>query len=106
VAKRSVTELVEILYKSENDVWRDDAAQDLASASNHAEAEVALLEAIESPALDDSLRRTCAESLATLWINQGHVQDHILAKLHGMPRDVIEAFLLAAEIDFKGPKGA
>ena len=60
----------------------------------------ALIKAIQSPALDDSLRRTCAESLATIWIEQGAVQQHAFNRLEGMPREVVEAFLIAAQVPF------
>lgn len=99
---RSVGELVQILCGSENEAWRDDAAQELAHAPNRDEAEVALLEAIESPTLDDSLLRTCAESLATIWIERGAVEQRAFARLTGMPRQVVEAFLLAAHVPFEG----
>ena len=98
MGERSVAELVEILYRSSNDVWRDDAAGQLASAPHRAEAEAALLDAIDSPAIDDSLRRTCAESLATIWVDQGRVNEFALARLAGMPREVVESFLLAKRI--------
>jgi hypothetical protein len=98
---RTVAELVEILYGSTNDAWRDDAAQELALASDRAGAEAALVAGIESPGLDDSLRRTCAESLASIWIDQGYAPATILSKLDGMPKDVIDAFLRAAAIGTK-----
>jgi cytochrome P450 len=95
---QSVAELVHTLLNSENDAWRDDAAQALADVSDHAEAERALIAAIESPKLDDSLRRTCAESLAAIWIKTGEVPQEPMRKLTGAPRAVVEAFLRAAHL--------
>ena len=97
----SVAELVQVLYESKNDAWRDDAAELLARAPDRAEAEAALIEAIQSSAIDDSLRRTCAESLAEIWIERGSVSESAFAELQGMPRDVVKTFLRAANISFK-----
>lgn len=94
----SVAELVGILFESDNDAWRDDAAQLLALSPDLVEAEAALVNAIVSDAIDDSLKRTCAESLAAIWIKRGCVDKCKLTRLAGMPRGVVEAFLLAAGI--------
>lgn len=96
MVERSITELVRVLFGSDNDAWRDDAAQLLALSSDQAAAEAALLEAITSDAIDDSLKRTCAESLASIWVKRGFFEPHNLTRLTGMPRTVIEAFLVAA----------
>jgi hypothetical protein len=89
----SVKELADILMNSQNDVWRDDAAEELADVPDCRRAEEALMAAIESLKLDDSLRRTCAESLATIWIRAGHVPQESMKRLTGMPRSVVEDFL-------------
>jgi hypothetical protein len=93
---RSVEELLETVLNSENEVWRDDAAEELAKVSDRAKAEAALLAAIKSPKLDDSLRATCADSLATIWIETGHVSQDVMKSLTGEPRKIVEAFLRKA----------
>jgi hypothetical protein len=98
--QRSVSDLMEILLNGINDAWRDDAAEALGSVPAREEATAALVAAIGSPTLDDSLRCTCAESLAQIWIHEGKAQPHILAKLSGMPRNVVESYLRAAQIPF------
>lgn len=97
----SVAELVAVLYKSDNDAWRDDAAEQLAFASKQSDAEAALIAAIHSPEIDDSLRRTCAESLASIWIRKGEPDRHALAGISGGPREVLVAFLTSAGIELK-----
>ena len=101
MASKLVAELVQVLYESKNDAWRDDAAEQLALVPDQAEAEAALIGAITSSAIDDSLRRTGAESLASIWIERGYVTEGAFSKLHGMPRDVAAAFLRAANSPFK-----
>lgn len=90
---QTIEGLLEILLHSSNDAWRDDAAEDLANCKEELKAERALFEAIVSPKLDDSLRRTCAESLAVIWIRSGHVEMDKLDKLAGMARQVVEEHL-------------
>jgi hypothetical protein len=94
----SVDNLVDILMNSANDAWRDDAAEELANSPDQFRAEKALISAIESPKLDDSLRRTCAESLATIWIRAGYVPVEEMSRLTGVPRIVVEAFLREAHL--------
>ena len=98
MTQQSIDTLLDTLMNSSNDTWRDDAAQELANCPNKPQAEEALFTAIASSNLDDSLRRTCAESLATIWIRAGQVQDEKVRRLTGMPRIVVEEFLRTAQI--------
>lgn len=94
----SVDDLLEILLHSPNDAWRDDAAEALASCKDVIKAEYALLKAIASPKLDDSLRRTCAESIAVLWIKLGYFEMDKLNSLTGIVRQIVEDHLKAANL--------
>lgn len=98
MSTHSIEELLQLLLHSSNDVWRDEAAEELAKFPDSTQAEQALFLAISSPLLDDSLRRTCAESLANIWIRSGGVERQTLETLAGMPRTVAEAFLKAAKV--------
>ena len=94
----SLAELVDTLLNSPNGAWRDDAAEELARWPEPVAAEEALLSAIESPKLDESLRMTCAESLAIIWIARGHYPAAALDKLQGHSRAVAEALLRDASV--------
>lgn len=94
--QESVESLLDTLLNSPNDAWRDDAAQDLADCSDNVQAQEALFTAISSLKLDDSLIRTCAESLATIWILSGGVTTANIKRLNGVPRFVVEEYLRAA----------
>src|SRR5436305_13780296 len=93
---RSVDKLLKTLLDSDNDAWRDDAAEELAKSPDVERAEEALFLAIESPKLDDSLRRTSAESLAEIWIRRGGTTREKICRLSGTPRVVAEEFLRVA----------
>lgn len=93
--KYTVEYLTQILYHSKNGAEQDDAAELLAVADDCSAAESALFHAIESTEIDDSLKRTCAESLVSIWIARGRVSHDYFDRLAGMPRDVVVAFLIA-----------
>ena len=86
-----------VLFYSSNDAIRDDAAERLGDTYwREDEAQKVLFEGIFSPALDDSLKLTCAESLAEIWIRRGQVNDDLYERLDGSKfRGVIDAFLAA-----------
>jgi hypothetical protein len=92
---RNVDELLAVVLKPGNDALRDDAAEELAKCTDSEAAQAALVRAIGSPDVDDSLRRTCAESLAEIWIARRKVDQEIFRRLNGMPREVVVAFLKA-----------
>jgi hypothetical protein len=74
----SVEQLRNAFFYSSNDVVRDDAAQQLAERHcQEDEAQTALFEGILSAVLDDSLKRTCAESLAEIWIRRNQINDDL-----------------------------
>ena len=93
----SVEQLRNALFYSSNDVVRDDAAQQLAERHcQEDEAQTALFEGILSAVLDDSLKRTCAESLAEIWIRRNQINDDLYERLTvNKFREVIDAFLHA-----------
>jgi hypothetical protein len=93
---KNLEELLNILYESDNDAWRDDAAQALADFADSPLAQAALIAALDSKRLDESLERTCAESLATIWIRQGYAPGSVLARVSGVPREVIDAYLISS----------
>ncbi|MFZ1767414.1 MAG: hypothetical protein WAT68_12305 [Candidatus Nitrotoga sp.] len=95
---RSVNKLLDTLFNATNDVWRDDAAEELGDCSDLIAAQEALFFAIESGQLDNSLRRTCAESLAKVWISRGYVKREELQRLKESERFIAEAFLRAANL--------
>ena len=98
--KDSIDDLLEILLHSSNDAWRDDAAEALANCEDVIQAECALLKAIASPKLDDSLRRTCAESISEIWIKSGYVDRDKLNSLTGIAKQVVEDHLVSANVRF------
>jgi hypothetical protein len=93
----SVEQLRNALFYSSNDVVRDDAAEQLAERHwQEDEAQIVLFEGIVSAALDDSLKRTCAESLAEIWIRRNQIDDELYERLMGNKfREVIDTFLNA-----------
>lgn len=96
----SVEQLRKALFFSSNDVVRDDAAEALAERHwREDEAQNVLYEGLISPAIDDSLKRTCAESLAEVWIRRGLVDDNLYRCLSDNKfRKIIDAFLEAAKL--------
>lgn len=93
MTQETIESLLNTLLHSSNGAWQDDAAQELANCSDQARAEEALFFAISSPKLDESLRRTCAESLVTIWIRLGEVTFEKIQMLHDAARDEAELLL-------------
>ena len=93
----SVEQLRNDLFHSSNDVLRDDAAERLGDTYwQNDEAQKVLFDGICSDALDDSLKLTCAESLAEIWLRRGQINDHLYERLKGSRfRESIDAFLKA-----------
>lgn len=89
----SPDELKEVLLYSDNDVWRDDAAELLADHWQNDSAEVILIEAIESGLLDESLKLTCVESLAAIWNRRGKVNESIYGRLKDPIKDKLNEWL-------------
>jgi hypothetical protein len=97
-----IKELNQILLHSGNDVDRDDAAELLYEKYwNEPESQFILVSAINSGLLDDSLIRTCAESLVQIWLRLNIVNNEIYSQLTGMPKEVVDAFL-----NYKAPNKA
>lgn len=94
-----IAELQNTLLFSDNDAWRDDAAEDLARLYWHEpQAQQILLDAIMSGYLDESLIHTAAESLAEIWNKLGKVNMDIYRQLSGVSKYVADAFIEQAKI--------
>lgn len=93
----SIEQLRNYLFHSSNDALRDDAAERLGDTHwQEDEAQNVLFEGICSDALDDSLKLTCAESLAEIWIRRGQVNDDLYERLEGSKfRETIDLYLKA-----------
>jgi glycosyltransferase A (GT-A) superfamily protein (DUF2064 family) len=89
-----IEELLKILLSSDNDVWRDDAAEDLARLHwQNEESQKALIVAINSGKLDDSLIQTCLESLAEIWGNLGQVNNKYYCELSSTSKEIVDNYL-------------
>jgi hypothetical protein len=94
----TLLELQETLLRSKNDAWRDDAAELIAELYWQDDAaEGVLVEAMNSDLLDDSLRRTCLESIAEIWIRRGAINTETYDQFVGGPSQVIlDAWITAS----------
>lgn len=98
----SLAELLSILKGSSDEMERDDAAVLLIFESDWRAAENALKEVIFSSSVSTSLLETCAESLATIWLREGQVNELAISSLPIAAGQIIDRFLNDVELSEAG----